>query len=163
MIELIIKAIIYILPAYVANSSAVVFGGGPPIDRGKTVRGKRVLGDGKTFRGIILGVFCGTIVGVFLGLIKGNMGLWLLGFLLSLGALTGDLVASFLKRRVGVERGAPVPVLDQIDFVIGAILFASLFKVPSREITLIILVLTPFLHFMTNLLAYQLGIKDNPW
>jgi CDP-2,3-bis-(O-geranylgeranyl)-sn-glycerol synthase len=48
----------------------------------------------------------------------------LFGFLLSLGALFGDLFGAFLKRRMGFAPGELLPVVDQIDFIIGAILFS---------------------------------------
>src|SRR2546427_13302198 len=42
----------FLLPAYVANPMAVVSGGGTPMDFGRTLRdGRRLLGDGKTWRG----------------------------------------------------------------------------------------------------------------
>ena len=42
-------AILFIIPAYVANSIPVVMGGGPPLDGGRMWKdGKRILGDGKT-------------------------------------------------------------------------------------------------------------------
>ena len=48
------------LPAYVPNSAAAVFGGGTPIDFGKTCGdGRRIFGDGKTHRGFFGGVLCG--------------------------------------------------------------------------------------------------------
>ena len=39
------------LPALIPNSAAVLFGGGRPMDFGKSWRGKRLLGDGKTWKG----------------------------------------------------------------------------------------------------------------
>ncbi|HDS59894.1 MAG TPA: CDP-archaeol synthase, partial [Thermoplasmatales archaeon] len=42
-----LEAVWLVLPAYLANASAVVLGGGTPIDFGKTWRDKRLLGDGK--------------------------------------------------------------------------------------------------------------------
>jgi len=86
----------YILPAYVANASPVILGGGRPIDGGRYWRdGRRILGDGKTWRGFIGGVAAGTLVGVIQYLITpdfyGSLGTAVkLAFLLSFGALVGD-------------------------------------------------------------------------
>ncbi|MFH0818351.1 MAG: CDP-archaeol synthase, partial [Candidatus Micrarchaeota archaeon] len=67
MLENVLKLIILISPAYVANASPVILGGGPPIDFGKNFYDKkRILGDGKTWRGFFMGVFSGTLVGVLL-------------------------------------------------------------------------------------------------
>ena len=60
VLSLLIKLILFYLPAYVANGSPVVFskiyGPGHPIDMGIVFSdGKRLLGDGKTFEGFITG------------------------------------------------------------------------------------------------------------
>src|SRR2546427_7243325 len=65
-LEAIPQALWFFLPAYVANPMAVVFGGGTPIDFGRTLRdGERLFGDGKTWRGLV----GGTLAGAFLGLL----------------------------------------------------------------------------------------------
>jgi CDP-2,3-bis-(O-geranylgeranyl)-sn-glycerol synthase len=83
--------------------------------------------------------------------------------------MLGDIGASFLKRRTGRERGAAFPGLDQLDFVVGALLLAAVadfgwftetFTVP---VIVAILVATPLLHVVTNAIAYWLGLKDEPW
>ncbi len=64
MIELIVKALWLMLPAYLPNSFAAVFGGGKPIDGGRTLKdGRRILGDGKTYRGLFSGIFFGVLAG----------------------------------------------------------------------------------------------------
>ena len=50
IILILAQAFWFMLPAYVANPTAVVFGGGRPIDAGRVLRdGRRFLGDGKTW------------------------------------------------------------------------------------------------------------------
>ena len=62
--EIIIQALWLVLPAYVANASALIFGGGTPIDFGKKWKdGRRILGDGKTWRGLFIGTFVGMTAG----------------------------------------------------------------------------------------------------
>ena len=57
MIALIV-AFWLMLPAYVPNNFAAIFGGGTPLDMGRVFQdGERALGDGKTFRG----TFAGTV------------------------------------------------------------------------------------------------------
>jgi CDP-2,3-bis-(O-geranylgeranyl)-sn-glycerol synthase len=88
---------------------------------------------------------------------------------LPLGAMVGDVVASFGKRRLDRERGAPLPVVDQLDFVVGALVLAAVaapgwftttFTIP---VLVTILVATPILHVGTNVAAYQLSLKSEPW
>ena len=54
VLEAIPQALWFFVPAFVANPAAVLFGGGAPIDSGRTLRdGERVFGDGKTWRGLV--------------------------------------------------------------------------------------------------------------
>ena len=59
-----LSGIFLFLPALVPNSAAVLFGGGTPVDFGRTWKGKRILGDGKTWRGLFGGVAAGTALGI---------------------------------------------------------------------------------------------------
>ena len=156
ILDLIVQAILFILPAYFANSFPVVFGkifkGKFPIDAGKKWKGQPLLGTGKTWPGFLGGLLIGTFVG-------GLQGALVAGFLLSLGALTGDLVKSFFKRRMKIQRGKSWPLIDQWDFLIGALLFVSLVVRPSLETVVILLIITPLIHLGANTVAYLLKLK----
>jgi CDP-2,3-bis-(O-geranylgeranyl)-sn-glycerol synthase len=165
VIEIIGSALWFILPAYFANATPVVLGGGPPLDGGKKfIDGRRIFGDGKTVRGFVAGLAAGTIIGMIQGIAKGPLSHYLsLGFLLALGALLGDLMGSFIKRRLGIERGGALPGLDQLGFVIIALLLASPVEVPSWQVIVAIFLITPALHLATNFIAYKLGLKSRPY
>src|SRR5574344_1437887 len=92
------------LPAMIPNSAAVIFGGGTKIDFGKKWRGKRIFGNGKTWRGFFGGALTGIILGIILidiafffdkknfwgyGPFWGNLGIVIC---LSFGAVLGDLL-----------------------------------------------------------------------
>lgn len=157
LITNLIEAIYFIFPAYCANASPVIFGGGRPIDGGRLFLDKKpFFGSNKTVRGFFAGLIIGTLVGVVQKTI-------LLGFMLSLGALIGDLIHSFIKRRLDMPPGSPFPIADQLDFILGAFLFSLPIHQPGLDIILLILIITPCLHFLTNLLAYLIGFKKNPW
>ncbi|MFX1518467.1 MAG: CDP-2,3-bis-(O-geranylgeranyl)-sn-glycerol synthase [Promethearchaeota archaeon] len=172
-----LRALWFILPAYTANGLPVIFGGGPPLDFGKTINGKRIFGDGKTIRGFFGGVLSGTLVGLTLFYvgpilnqsIPESQGLIDLSFnpiagvLLSVGALTGDLIGSFIKRRLDLKRGAPAPILDQITFLIFALLFASLIIFIPLEYVIILIPLTLGLHLFTNFVSWLIGLKKVPY
>lgn len=181
-ILIIISAIYFILPAYAANGGALLCGGGTPLDMNKTLKdGRRLIGNGVTWKGCIGGVIIGTVVGGILGALGQLSGITInqfcfgmitptvygtiisgliLGFLLAFGALVGDAIGSFIKRRIGVERGGSAPIMDQLDFVIVAIIL-SLFMV-NLDILFILLicVLTLVIHLASNTGAYLLGLKD---
>ncbi len=167
------------LPAYVPNNAAVLAGGGRPIDGGRTWGGKRVLGDGKTWRGTAVGVLAGVALAFVLNAVEpaasDALGVTLPSFppaamvALPAGAMLGDILASFLKRRTGRERGAAFPLLDQLDFVVVALALAAV-AAPAwfgatftLDVVVAILVLTPLLHVVTNGIAYLLGLKNEPY
>ena len=151
-------ALVFILPAYVANAVPVIVKGKKPIDLGKSfLDGKRIFGDGKTLEGFALGALAGFICGI---LIRHSIQLSLA---LSFGALFGDLAGAFIKRRLGLKRGAPAPGLVQLDFIIGALVLSSLICPLDLTLALIIIVITPPIHVVTNRIAYMFKLKDIPW
>ena len=84
----------------------------------------------------------------------------LIGFLLGFGALLGDALGSFLKRRLGIGRGKPAPILDQLDFLIVAIILVSPVVELNWIFVVIAIILTLVIHLIANTIAYLLGIKD---
>ncbi len=190
VLDVVVQAIWAIFPAYASNVLATLVGGGPPIDGGRLWRdGRRILGDGKTWRGIVLAPLLASVV---------TAGLWLLqpsflsfgvtdfgpppsflihGYALALGALVGDVAASFIKRRLGKERGARWLGPDQYDFIAGALVFALLVSFATAPligfnwflatftapVILVILILTPGLHLLVNVIGYWIGVKEVPW
>lgn len=177
--NLLITALWLMLPAYLPNNFAALFGGGAPIDMGLNFAdGKRIFGGGKTFRGTVAGTAAGVAVGLLQNMIAPACGLPTFGdgktqFLiligLSLGAMLGDLAASFIKRRMGMERGAAFILVDQIDFVLGCWALTLLIS-PSwflanftLPVIIIVLIVTPVLHRLTNIIGYRIGAKREPW
>jgi CDP-2,3-bis-(O-geranylgeranyl)-sn-glycerol synthase len=162
--RLMIEALIFMLPAYCANAVPVIAGGGLALDFGKNFfDGKPIFGKNKTFRGFFSGLAIGTAVG-FVESVFFNYPI-VFGLLLSLGALFGDLTAAFAKRRLGLSPGDLLPVVDQVDFVMGAILFSLpvCLHTLSWELLAAVLIVTPPIHLLTNFVAYRLGLKSNPW
>jgi len=179
LVGLVAGALWAMLPAYVPNNAAVLSGGGAPIDGGRTWGDERVLGDGKTWRGTAVGTAAGVALALLLNAVADPAGAAvgvdlptfppLAALALALGAMLGDVGASFLKRRSGRERGASFPGLDQLDFVVGALLLTLLLATEWALATFapgrlaIVLVATPLLHLGTNVIAYLLGLKNEPW
>jgi CDP-2,3-bis-(O-geranylgeranyl)-sn-glycerol synthase len=167
------------LPAYFANMAPVFaekFGvlkfWARPVDGGRTFRGQPIFGAHKTWRGFVAGVIVaiGTIwLQYFLESLPlfqkisllnySTINLWLVGFLFGFGALFGDLIKSFFKRRLNLKPGALWIPFDQIDFVFGALVFVSFIYRPSWQVTLVVLLITPILHILTNQIGYLLKIK----
>ncbi|MHA1932335.1 MAG: CDP-archaeol synthase [Promethearchaeota archaeon] len=91
--------------------------------------------------------------------------------LASYGAVIGDLVGSFLKRRFDIKSGAPFWIIDQLDFALIAILFVSipgfiapqLFLLPDIFILIFLIILTPAVSLIANTVAYLVGLKSVPY
>tara|TARA_B100000965_G_scaffold397116_1_gene413104 strand:+ start:1125 stop:1715 length:591 start_codon:yes stop_codon:yes gene_type:complete len=176
-------------PAYIANSVAVLTGGRHPIDQGKVSSdGNRILGDGKTWSGLLGGTLGGIIFGILLNSGEGRMALesitgeeyekslWgnypILTFaLLSFGALLGDMTASYYKRRQNLKRGDKFALLDMYDFIFMSLIMCFIFQrnwllswiLDGWTPLFTILLLTPFLHRGVNIIGYNIGIKNEPW
>jgi len=165
------------LPAYLPNPVAALSGGGTPIDMGRNFSdGKRIFGDGKTFRGLIIGILAGIGIGLVQIRISEAFGwenlpehTFMSITLLATGALLGDVCKSFLKRRLGKERGAKWPIADMYDLVAGALLMVLifdpewLFSNMTLLIFVLILILTPILHRGINIIGYHFRVKEVPW
>lgn len=170
MEEEIIRLIIYLAPMYFANSSAMFFGGKTPIDFGKKfLDGKPIFGKGKTFKGFVFGILAGTIVAFIISIMFPKTtsllipNYLLLGFFLSVGAIVGDMVASFFKRRNEIREGTEVLFLDQLDFVIGGMIFGSIFYIPEFYEIIAVGVLTLIVHKFSNYVAFKMKLKKVPW
>jgi len=191
---IIVQAFWLVIPIYVANASAVIVGGGTPIDFGKTWNdGRRILGDGKTWRGLFAGTFLGMTAGFgltvaasylstseysFLGLtnFEGFPLMIPILFFLCFGALLGDIIESFFKRRIGKDRGQDWIPFDQLDFIVGALIVSFLISELLYMIhltsahwffvhitiwhILILLIVTPFIHITANILFRKIRKKQ---
>jgi len=165
LLTLIVEALIFIFPAYCANAVPVLAGGGLPMDFGRNfMDGRRIFGTNKTFRGFFFGWGIGFLVGIaeviILGLTKYGI---MLSILTPLGALCGDLAGAFLKRRLNIAPGGLLPIIDQINFVVGAILFSLPLGIVTWELAATVMIITPPIHLFTNFLAFKLKLKSNPW
>ncbi len=155
-------ALFFIGPSYVANAAPLLFGGGRPIDGGRNfVDGQRIFGAHKTVRGFFAGIIAGSLIGVAESWVEPS--LLLGGLMISLGAVLGDLLGAFVKRRLKMKPGSPFPVVDQLDFVLGGLTLGSLFFPLSWLSILVVVLVTPPIHLGTNFGAYLLGIKKNYW
>ncbi|MEM3736639.1 MAG: CDP-2,3-bis-(O-geranylgeranyl)-sn-glycerol synthase [Candidatus Bathyarchaeia archaeon] len=171
-----------LVPAYMANGMGPILGGGRPLDGGKVfIDGRRILGDGKTVNGTLGGILCGTlaslgeiaVVNLFMSQFFSfslNLLHALFGFVISVGAISGDLTGAFIKRRLNLPRGASAPGLDQLDFVVAALVFAWAFTrlvSVGGEVTwltvVVVVTITPFIHLLSNYVAFKIGKKNEPW
>lgn len=157
-------ALWYILPAYFASISPVWFRleGKTPLDFGRKFRGKPLFGHSKTVRGFIGGAMCGAALGAAQQFLFNKPDGFALGVLLGFGAMTGDLVKSFFKRRLNIAPGEQWFPFDQLDFLLGGLLFAWTVEAPTLLGLIFLLVITPPLHILSNILDHKAGLKRVP-
>jgi CDP-2,3-bis-(O-geranylgeranyl)-sn-glycerol synthase len=153
-----------------------------PLDHGATLGGRRCLGDGKTWRGLLLSVTgaCFTVViqravapvlpGIWQVVDYASVNPLALGGALGVGAVLGELPNSFVKRRLGIARGettsGPLGVLfyvwDQIDTVTGAWPLLGLWLRPSALLVTMSVVVALVVHPVIAWIGYRLGARDTP-
>lgn len=151
VVDIVVATFAYYLPAYFVNSGLLFFanmieGVGVPISA-------RWFGPHRGFDGLFFAIFCGGSVGFLVSSLS-------LGVFIGIGSWLGALGGSFLKRRLGIKLGGPAPVLDQLDFIMGATLLGCLVEAPKVEYFLIIACATFFIHRAMNVLVYKVGLKD---
>ena len=166
MLFRVLQLLYFMAPAYVANMA-------PPFVRywqgWNRPISDRWLGSHKTVMGFAAGVLAAVLVTFLQWLIGWDIALvaydgWLgLGVRFGAFAMAGDCVKSFFKRRVGVTPGKPWIPFDQLDFVLGALVFVWP-QAPLGWIDLAIVLGLSFAgHILVNHLGYWLGIRDARW
>lgn len=176
---LVVKAFYFMLPAYFANMAPVIVKNlfksvAVPIDLNKKFNDESILGKNKTWRGLIFGILFAIIISFFqfllfknnflLGMSLMDYSNWLLfGFLMGSGAVIGDLIESFFKRRLNYKPGQPFVPLDQIDFILGALIFVYPIVKLSTSLIITIITLTFILHILVNHLAFYLKMRSEKW
>lgn len=168
-----LAAVIFFLPAGVANAAPVLANKIPllntwqtPMDFGAKWHGRRLLGTNKTWRGLLTGMVVAGLTALLLSPFDGRntalITVFLLGALMGCGALVGDAVESALKRRRGIASGSSWFPFDQIDYIIGGLLFIYPFAHLTLSTMAVIFVTFFGLHLVTAYVAYLLKLKDKP-
>lgn len=176
MITTIIKSIWFFLPAGFANMSPVIFSRvkflDVPVDFNNKIRGKAIFGKHKTYRGFFFGILAAIATVIIQSFFYNSMknysivdyssiNLLLLGFLFGFGTMFGDLVESFFKRRLNIKPGRQWIPFDQIDWILGTVIFVGFYININLDIIITALVLGTVLHILVNYLGFYIGIKKN--
>lgn len=172
----------FYLPAMLANMAPIAFHNFnlwpalyKPLDGGKSWHGKRILGDHKTIRGLLAGVIIGGLAGYGQYVLSGIHALnvisiapygnavaaIMIGLLSGVGALGGDALKSFFKRRLNIAAGKSWALFDQIDFIIGATLTAGWFAHLTAMHMLIALLIIGLGSYITSIIGVHLHIKES--
>lgn len=156
-----------------------------PIDFNKTLKGKRIFGDNKTWKGLLGYVLLNIVFTILWGYICNpslnhlnyfylthtNTLIYnlLVGTLLGLGYSLFELPNSFIKRRLNISEGKPPKgfkkiffiFLDQADSVFGVGLVVWLFYDIGIKIYLLLVLVGALTHILLNMLLYFLHLRKN--
>lgn len=178
--EFIVSTLYLFLPAYVANMAPVVATRlnlfsflDKPLDGSTKDTERPLLGINKTYRGFVAGLISSIFVAYVQLFLKNkhifintdfditSKNFWIWGAILGFGALMGDLVKSFFKRRFGIPPGKRWIPWDQLDMVFGGLIFGSLMYSFSWQQVGVLIILSPFLILVVNLVSFYLKIKKD--
>ena len=151
-----------------------------PIDAGVTLRGRRLFGANKTYRGIFA-VALGTAAGFVLQALLHHAGVArgvelleygspvtiALGLAVGAAAMLSELPNSVIKRQLGIAPGAAGSgvvgavfyVLDQVDMLLGVWLVLGMVIEVTASRVLWSVVFLFIAHQVLTLVGYQLGMR----
>ncbi len=160
-LELILK---FVLLLVIANGTPVVAKRllgrflAYPLDAGTTfIDGRALLGSSKTIRGILVSVIATSVCAPVLGFV------WTTGFIIGLAAMSGDLVSSFIKRRMGYPPSSRALGLDQIpESLLPALACKSLLALTFADVIFIVAVFT-IGELIVSRLLYNIHLRDKPY
>ncbi len=177
------QALFFLLPAYVANGIPIVLAKmglfkslNIPVDFGYKIKGEPVFGETKTYRGIFGGIIAALIVAglqlffyhyhpqyhyLYLFPYESTL-ILLLGYLQGLGVGLGDLFKSYWKRRRHIKSTEPFVPWDQMDSW-GAVFLSLFIFIPPWPHLVAMLLLSPLVLFLANVIAYLFKWKKVWW
>jgi len=177
---MIIELLYFLLPAAFANIMPVFVKHhfrslAYPLDfKKKFIDEKRLLGEHKTFRGLVFGIIGAMTISLVqkylhnyylfnaISLINyQEINILVFGFLVGIGVIIGDALGSFVKRRVNVKPGKSLYLIDQASSIIGIGIFVLPFYLPSLEIFLYLFIIWTIGHFIIKFIGYLLKIDKN--
>ncbi len=129
-----------------------------PLDAGiNFIDRQPLLGPSKTWRGLIASIVITTFAAITLGLAPST------GILVALSSMAGDLLSSFIKRRMHIPSSDMALGLDQIPEVLFPLLvLRSLFSLTWTEI-LILTTVFFIVELLLSRLLYKLHIRRRPY
>jgi len=183
MFKFILSCFYFFLPAYLANATPPLAARAGilnflarPIDGGRNFLGRPFLGSHKTWRGLVLGILAGFLTVLLQAYLwrfpafreisiidYQKINLLFFAFWLPAGAVFGDLLSAFAKRRLNLAPGAKFLPFDQTNYVIGAFIFLWPFFDVKPDVWPVLFVLTFFLHIIVNRLGYSLKLHKAKW
>jgi CDP-2,3-bis-(O-geranylgeranyl)-sn-glycerol synthase len=131
-----------------------------PLDGGATFRdGRPFFGASKTIRGIVLAILSTTAAALPIGLPTAA------GALVGASAMAGDLISSFVKRRLALPSSSKATGLDQVpESLLPLLACRGLLPLPLNILDIVLIVAVFFIgEIVFSRLFYRLGLRDRPY
>ena len=160
---LLLEVLWFFLPAGLANMAPVLFSKVPLLNVSVS---SKYFGKNKTWRGFIFWII-GALIAVSIQRLIGwdlsffsytTSNFLIVGLLLGLGSFFGDLIESFAKRRLKIKPGKDLFFWDQIDFIIGGLVFVAFYVDIGIAANILVIICYFVLHLV---LEYIFGRKLN--
>ena len=129
-----------------------------PLDAGKTLSDHYpVFGNSKTWRGLFASVVFTVIAALLLGYDFG------FGLMVSVLAMVGDLLSSFIKRRLKLQTSRMALFLDQVpESLLPALYMMQVLSLAWKDVLFIVAVFI-VLELILSKILYRLGIRQRPY
>ena len=129
-----------------------------PLDAGKVLSDHHpVFGSSKTWRGVFSSVVFTVVVALLLGYDI------MFGVMIAILAMAGDLLSSFIKRRLKMQPSKMAPFLDQVpESLFPALYMMLVLSLAWNDVVLIVMVFI-VLELVLSKILYQLGIRQRPY
>jgi len=129
-----------------------------PLDGGRLLGdGQALFGHSKTIRGIATSLLFTSIAALLLGLS------WHIGLMVSAAAMSGDLLSSFIKRRLKRPVSSRFIGLDQIPESLIPVLACKTQLALSMHSILLIVIMFIVGELLLSRIMYRLKIRRNPY
>lgn len=151
------------MPAMVANMAPVIAAKWNVFSWLNRPINTRIFGSHKTIRGVVVACGAGAITGAAQSMVLQSSivsGLYV-GGIVGLGAITGDVIKSFFKRRLHIASGKSWIPFDQIDFVLGATVVLMAMEKISFPSALVAIIIIGCLSYIVSAIGFALHIKEN--
>lgn len=184
MLSEVLFAFWFFIPAGIANMAPVIVAQIPvlrkmnaPMDFGATLKGKPLLGPHKTWRGLGAGIIAATLtfwaqqslvrhLGWFAQQASDHryltLSIGIAGLAFAVGALGGDAVKSFIKRRKGIASGGVWLPYDLVDHIVGAAIIVAPLVMFDWWVYAIVFCVWAFANLGISYVAYLLKVKERP-
>lgn len=129
-----------------------------PIDAGMRLGdGQPVLGPSKTWRGLAIAVIATVALASLLDLP------WEAGVFIGVGAMLGDALSSFVKRRLRIPPKGQAPLLDQVpESLVPLLAVQPMLNLSWQSIVAMVSAFV-VIHLILSPLLFRLHIRDRPY